>query len=201
MEIQNIEHLKTSSNLKETKEKISRLLLITGIISIVLGIAAILLPFLATLTIELILSFVLIIAGINNIINAFESRHSKGLLLRLLTGIAYGLFGITMILYPHEGAITLTVLLAMLFLFIGSIKIALALSIRPLSNWRWLMLNGILSLLLGTIIWLGLPGARRWAIGTIVGMELLFNGCSMIMFTIPLRVSKEIEFLDEYKNS
>lgn len=162
-------------------------LLATGIFTIVLGIAAILLPFIATLTIQALLAAIFIIAGIVHVIHAFQFRQSKGLVWRLLTGALYALVGILLVTYPLQGVLTLTILLAVLFMFSGVFKIALSLHLRPGSSWGWLMFNGIVSVLLGVLIWAGLPGTARWAIGLLVGIELLFTGWAMIMFSMSIR--------------
>jgi uncharacterized membrane protein HdeD (DUF308 family) len=159
----------------------------TGILTIVLGVAAILLPFIATLTIEALLAAIFIIAGATHIFHAFQCRQIKGLVLRLLAGVLYGLVGIILLTFPLHGVLTLTLLLAILFMIIGSFKIALALYLNPLPSWGWLLFSGVISSLLGILIWAGLPGTAKWAIGLLVGIELLFSGWSMIMFAFSMR--------------
>ena len=189
METEQVEPL---PNTREPGEKIWHWLLGTSVFTIFLGIAAILLPFVATLTVQAVIAAVLIIAGITHILHAFQARQSKGLALRLLTGILYGLVGIMLLAFPLQGAITLTLLLAILFILAGAFKLSLALYLRPLSTWGWLMFSGVISVMLGVFIWMGLPGTARWAIGLLVGIELLFSGWVMTMFAISMKNSRKI---------
>jgi uncharacterized membrane protein HdeD (DUF308 family) len=192
METEHIENIAPLPDVREPEEKIWRWLLGTGIFTIVLGIAAILLPFVATLTIEAFLALIFIMAGITSILHAFQSRQSKGLGLRLLAGVLYGLAGIVLLAFPLKGALTLTLLLAILFMIAGVFKIALALHLKPISSWGWLMFSGAVSALLGILIWMGLPDTAKWAIGFLVGIELLFSGWAMTMFALSIR--------EDYKN-
>ena len=167
-------------------------LLASGIFTLILGMAAIILPFVATLTIELLLGAIFVIAGIVHVLHAFTARKPKGLFLQLLVAALYGLVGILLVAFPLQGVLTLTLLLAMMFIMAGAFKIALSLRLRPIPTWGWLMFNGVVSIALGMLIWMGLPGTAAWAIGLLVGIELLFTGWVMIMFALSIR--------DDYKN-
>lgn len=130
----------------------------------------------ASLAVERLISVVLIIAGGAIIINAFEARRAKGLTLSLFGGLLYLLGGIVLLAFPLQGVLTLTALLTILFIVGGFGKVALAFSLRPLANWRWLAFGGLLSVFLGILIWTGLPGTAIWAIGLLVGIELYGTG-------------------------
>lgn len=187
METKQIEQVEPLKNLKEPEKLIWHWLLGTGVFTILLGIAAILLPFIAALTIETLLAAIFIIAGATHIFHAFQCRQTKGLVLRLLAGVLYGLTGIILFAFPLKGVLTLTLLLAILFMVAGSFKIALAFYINPLPSWGWFLFSGIISVFLGILIWAGLPGTAKWAIGLLVGIELLFSGWSMVMFAFSIR--------------
>ncbi len=164
-----------------------RWLLGTGVVVMILGLAAILLPFVATMAIEILLAVILIVAGVTQGVHAFKSQQPKGLALRLFAAALYGIVGILLLAFPLSGALTLTLLLAVLFAVVGAFKVALALHIRPFPSWGWLMFSGLLAIALGTLIWMGLPGTATWAIGLLVGIELLFSGWTMIAFGISVR--------------
>ena len=187
MDNENIEQIEPIPNLRETEQRLWHWFLPAGIFTMILGIAAILLPFIATMTIQAILATVLIIAGVIQIVHAFQCRRSKGLILRIFMGIIYLLIGVMFITYPLSGALTLTLLLVLLFIVSGSFKIALALQVKPAPSWGWIMFSGIISVLLGVVIWMALPDAATWVIGLLVGIELLFSGWTMIMFSLSLR--------------
>ena len=181
----------TLSDLAPGEKRMWPGLLLTGIFTMALGVAAIILPFMAVLTIQAILAVVLILTGIMHIIHAFGHRNDKGLAWRLLTGGLYALVGVLLVSFPLQGAFTLTLLLAVLFMFSGAFKIALSVHLKPAPSWGWLLFNGILSLLLGLIIWMGLPETARWAIGLLVGIELIFTGWAMVMFSLSIRRSQQ----------
>ena len=174
-----------------------RRLLASGIITILIGIAAVLLPFLATIAIEFIAAVILLIAGAVNIIHALHSARLKGMAIRLLSGILYGALGVILLLFPLTGALTLTIILAILFILSGIFKIIHSLSIKPLASWVWLMFSGILSLILGIIIWFALPQAATWVIGLLLGIELLITGSAMTAYAVSLKnynISSETSF-------
>ncbi len=191
MQVEHIEEVQIASTLQESPQKIWRWLLTSAIVTIILGIAAILLPFMATLALEVILAIVFLIASVTLMVHAFQSWQLEGLIFRLIMGIIYGIAGVMLLAYPVKGALTLTVLLAILFLLGGVFKIALALNLKPMSSWGWFLFSGVLSVLLGVLIWIGLPGTARWVIGMLVGIELLFSGWAMVMFAISIKNSKE----------
>lgn len=162
-------------------------LLVTGIVTMVLGLSAIMLPFLAILTLQVIIAFILIIAAMTHFFHASQSSQPQGFILRLLVAGIYAFFGVLLLVYPLKGALTLTVLLAFLFMIGGTVKIAHSLVIRPLASWSWLMFSGVLSVLLGLLIWLKLPEASNWVIGLVVGIELLFSGWAMTLYAIAIK--------------
>jgi len=171
--------------------KIWRWLMGTGIVVILLGLAAIFLPFVATLAIEILIAMILLIAGATQVVHAFKSQRPKGFTFRLLAAGLYGLAGILLLAFPLHGALTLTLLLAVFFAIIGAFKIALALHIRPYPSWDWLLISGLIAVVLGALIWMGLPGTATWAIGLLVGIELLFSGGAMIRFALSVRDDSE----------
>ena len=173
--------------------KIWRWLMGMGIVVILLGLAAIFLPFIATMAIEILIAIILLTAGATQVVYAFKSQKPKGFTFRLLSAGLYCLVGILMLAFPLHGVLTLTLLLAVFFVIVGAFKIALALHLRPYPSWDWLLISGLIAVGLGALIWMGLPGTATWAIGLLVGIELLFSGGSMIRFALSVR--------DDSKNS
>jgi uncharacterized membrane protein HdeD (DUF308 family) len=161
-------------------------LLALGIVLIVLGILAISDYFFATwLTVLLLGGFVLVAGGVQ-IAAAFGSRRWAGFFLHLLAGALYLALGFLMVARPERAAIGLTLLLAVLFLGSGLARIISALSHR-FHNWGWVLLNGVIDLILGVMIWMEWPGSGLWVIGLLVGIDLLFNGWSCIMLALAIR--------------
>jgi len=162
-------------------------LLALGILMIVLGVVAIAVPLMAALAIELLLGWLLVIGGIGQGIHAFSSREGKGFWLELLLAALYLGIGIMLLAYPVGGIVTLTLLLAAFFIAEGIFKIVMGLQLRPAPNWGWILTSGILALLLGALIMLEWPSAALWAIGLLVGVDLIFGGWSLIMLSLTLR--------------
>lgn len=159
-------------------------LLGTGILIMILGIIAISLPVMATMAIEIILAAVLITAGIAHIYHAFKLSRFDGREMRFLAGILYLGIGLLFAFYPFTGALTLTIVLALLFMVGGTFRIVQAILMKPHHSWGWLLFNGILSILLGLIIWIGLTETANWVIGLLVGIDLLVSGIVMIAIAL-----------------
>ena len=163
-----------------------------GIILILLGTAAIAVPLAASIAIEVLFGWILAISGVVTIVHSFRALSTGKCVLRLISGILYLVVGIMFLRYPLSGVLTLTLLLAILFMFEGVIKIAVALQLRPMSNWGWMLLSGIASIVLAAIIFSGYPGSVAWVLGLLVGINLLFSGLTMLMLSAATDTIKEI---------
>jgi uncharacterized membrane protein HdeD (DUF308 family) len=156
------------------------LLLFEGIIFTLLGILAVALPGISTLSSELFIGWLLIFGGGVLLYRAIKTRHAPGFIGSLLTGILYLVFGILLILFPIAGILSLTVLLTIFFIAEGIAKIILSFQMRPFRRWGWLLINGILALILAYIIWAGWPGSAFWVLGLLVGINMIFFGFSLM---------------------
>lgn len=155
-----------------------------GVALIILGVAAISLPMFVALTIDVIVGAILAIGGIAHIGHALMSRKWKGFLLGLLVGVLYLVAGVVMLANPLQGVLTLTLLLVAFFIVDGIFKIGLALKLRPIYGWFWPLTNGILSLILAGLIWSNWPSSAAWAIGLLVGIDIIFSGVIMAGFAL-----------------
>ena len=162
-------------------------ILVFGIILMVLGALAIGVPMAAALAIELLLGWLLIVGSVFHGVHALRARRTSQFFWELLLCALYLAVGLIFLLDPQHGIITLTLLLAIFFILEGAFKLALAWQLRPLANWSWLMLSGVLALILGIIIWTGLPGTAGWVIGLLVGINLLFNGLSLVLLALAVK--------------
>ena len=154
-----------------------------GIMLIVLGMAAIALPLVAAVAIEVLLGWILLMSGIVKIVHSFRAMSSGKCLLRLLGGAFYLVAGGILLAYPLQGVLTLTMVLIFLFILEGIIKLTVALRLRSTPNWGWMLASGIAGLVLAGIIWAGWPTSAAWAIGLIVGINLMFGGGTMLMLS------------------
>lgn len=166
-------------------------LLALGILMVVLGIFAIGAPAVATIAVQLVLGWILLIGGIGQGIHAFMVKGWGGFLFQLLSAALYLLVGILLLVNPVEGALALTFVLAVFLIVEGIFKIILGLRVRPHAGWGWLLASGILSLILGILIWSEWPVAGLWVIGLLVGIQLLFTGWSLVMLALAARARRQ----------
>ena len=166
-------------------------LLAAGILMIVLGVFAIGAPVVATITVQFMLGWLLVIAGIAEGIHAFMAQGWRGFLFELLSAILYLVVGVLLLINPVEGALALTIVLAVFLLVEGVFKIIMALRVRDHRGWGWLLASGILSVILGLLIWSEWPASGLWIIGLLVGIQLLFTGWSLVMLALAARAHRQ----------
>jgi uncharacterized membrane protein HdeD (DUF308 family) len=154
-----------------------------SIVTIVLGIAAILLPSFSTLVVESWLAFILISVGAGNAFYAIQ-RRPEGFGWQVFLGILYVGTGILLLTNPLGGALTITLLLGSFFLTEGVFESIMAFKVRPQKNWGWVLANGVLTFGLGLLVWLGWPQDAFWTIGTLVGISVLSTGVSRLMLSL-----------------
>ena len=162
-------------------------LLTLGILMLIVGFCALSMPFVAALASVLFLGWLLIIGGVLQGVHAFGQKHWGGLFWQLLIGVLYLLIGLMLIVEPLRSLLALTLLLAIFFVVEGIFRIIAAFRLKPRDNWGWILLNGLVTLVLGALIWAEWPSAAVWAIGLLVGIDLIFGGWSMIMIALAAR--------------
>jgi uncharacterized membrane protein HdeD (DUF308 family) len=167
------------------------LYLVEGIVLVVLGAAAILIPPLATLVIAAFIGWLLFISGVVGLILTFELRHAPGFWWSLLSAVLALAAGIVLIAWPAQGAVSLTLVLIVFFLLEGVATIMFALEHRrELPQWGFLVASGVIDLIIGAIISAGLPESATWALALLVGINLLFGGSAMIAMALHARAVK-----------
>jgi len=170
----------------DIKKEVNGSLLI-GVLLIVLGIVAIAVPSVSTIVAETWIAVILISAGIAKLVYAFQTRNDAGFVWKLLLSVLYIATGVMLFVYPLTGVLTLTLLLASFLLTEGVFELILAFQLRPRQNWTWALGNGIITLLLGGMIWFQWPFDAPWLIGTLVGTSVLFTGISRVMLSLNAR--------------
>jgi uncharacterized membrane protein HdeD (DUF308 family) len=166
-----------------------RLFLVEGIILVILGLAAIIIPPIATLAVELLFGWLFLISGIAGAITTFMMRQAPGFWWSLVSAILAIAVGVVMLLWPLSGVLTLTLLLITFFIIEGVVSIMFALEHkRELSGrWGWMLASGIVDLILAAIIIEGLPGTAAWALGLLVGINLVFGGTALLGMALHAR--------------
>ncbi len=166
-----------------------RWLLILGILLAVCGTLAIISPamtVMATLVATILLGATLIVAGIATIAASFWVGKWGGLLVQLLVGLLYVVVGWIIIDTPLRSAGALTLFMAVFFIITGLFRIVAA-TVMQFTYWGWALLNGIVTFLLGVIIYHHYPQSTLWALGLLVGLEMLFHGWTWIMLALAVR--------------
>jgi uncharacterized membrane protein HdeD (DUF308 family) len=166
-----------------------KLFLAQGIVMMVLGFLAIAVPALATLAIEIFIGWLFFIAGIFRAVSVWRSRQAPGFAWSLLTAVLATVLGLVLILQPLAGVLTLTMVLVAFFIVEGIASIVGAIEHRQhLRSWGWVLFSGIVDLLLAYLIWQGWPSSASWAIGLLVGINMLFLGLSLVMTAFAARL-------------
>jgi uncharacterized membrane protein HdeD (DUF308 family) len=161
-------------------------LLLLGGLLIVCGAVALAYPLISSVAAVIFLGATLIVGGVATIISALWAGKWSALLLQLLVGILYVVAGIVIMDTPVESAMLLTLFIAAFFIVVGAFRAVAALALR-FPQWGWSLLNGVITLLAGIIIYKHFPEAALWVIGLLVGIELLFNGWTWVMVSLVLR--------------
>ncbi len=155
-----------------------------GVVLIVVGTGAILFPFMATLSAEIFIGWLLVIGGIVQIVHAFRVKDWGGFFWELLIGALELIAGAILLFYPLAGMVALTVFLAVMFIIEGAFRAALAFKIKPLAGWGWVLTGGILSGIVGVLIWAQLPSSSLWALGLLVGINIVMAGWTLVMLAV-----------------
>ena len=139
---------------------------------------------LSTIATKIMLGWIRIVGGILMVMHAFSSLGWRGFLTSAVIGVLYVIAGARLAFFPFTGIITLTLLLAALFVAEGVLEVVMAVRVRPHEGWVWLLLSGIVAVAAGVLIALGLPNSATWAIGLLMGLNLLSTGASFIVLAL-----------------
>lgn len=161
-------------------------LLALGICLLILGIIALLDSIFVTVISMLFFGWILVIAGIVEGVQAFRHRSGGHLFLHLLNAALAIVVGALLLRRPLAGAVVMTLLLAMYFAVAGIFRIVAALSVR-VPGWGWALFNGIVTLILGILIWARWPVSGLWVIGLFIGIDLIIVGWSQVMTATAVR--------------
>jgi uncharacterized membrane protein HdeD (DUF308 family) len=163
--------------------------LFEGILLVILGLAAMIVPPAASLAVTIILGWLFLISGIAGLALTFWARAMPGVWWSLISAALAVVAGLILLARPAEGTLTLTIVVGAYFLAEGVATIMYALEHRrELSGrWSWLLVAGLMDLFIAVVIITGLPGSALWAIGLLVGVNLLFGGASLIGVALAAR--------------
>ena len=163
--------------------------LFEGIVLALLGLAAMILPPLASLAVTIFLGWMFLISGIFGLFVTYWARETPGFWWSLLSAALAILAGGILLARPAQGVLTLTIVVSAYFLAEGVATIMYALQHRKelSARWSWLLVSGVMDLLIAFIIVAGLPGSAEWAIGLLVGINLVLGGASLVGMALAAR--------------
>ena len=162
-------------------------LIILGIVQVVLGMIAIASPLVTGIVVSIFVGACLLGCGVGRMIQAFKADSWGAGLLGTAVGALTIIAGLLMLFRPGVGLVTLTLILAFYFLIEGISTAVVASKMRPNDGWGWVMFQGVVSILLGFMIWRQWPLSGAWALGTIIGIHILLNGWTMIMLGMAVK--------------
>jgi uncharacterized membrane protein HdeD (DUF308 family) len=165
--------------------------LIEGIILVLLGVASVMLPLIATIAIALVIGWIFLLSGVVGLIATFSMRSAPGFWWSLLSAVLGIGAGVVLLGWPLKGAFSLTVILTAFLVIEGILSIMFALEHRRELSGRWgmMLLSGVVDLILAAIIYAGLPGTAAWAIGLLVGINMVFGGSALIAMALHARAA------------
>jgi uncharacterized membrane protein HdeD (DUF308 family) len=166
-----------------------KLYLVEGVVLLLLGFIAIVIPPIATLAVTILLGWLFLLSGIMGLLTTFWMRHAPGFWWSLVSAALGVLVGASLLAMPLSGAVSLTVVLVAFFMIEGVVSIMFALDHkRELSGrWGWMLASGVVDLALGVMILAGLPSTAAWAIGLLVGINMMFGGSALIGMALHAR--------------
>ncbi|WDI42844.1 HdeD family acid-resistance protein [Bremerella sp. P1] len=183
----------------ESKKPSVTFLLIMGVLTAILGVVAIGSPAVAGTAVVYIVGAIMLIAGISQVAMGLKAEGWSHKLLPLILGGVTTLGGIAVLAHPVLGMEILTLILAVYFVAEGIWKIVASFSFRPAQGWLAILFSGFITWLLGAMIWAQWPASGMWAIGILVGVDLLTTGIALI--AVAMTLGKIVDKIDEVKSS
>jgi uncharacterized membrane protein HdeD (DUF308 family) len=165
------------------------LFLSEGIVLVILGVLALLAPVIASVAATVFFGWLLLLSGIMGLVSTFRARHAPGFWWSLLSALIGIAAGVALIGWPLLGTLSLTAVLIAFLFAEGIVTIMYALEHRNAlsGRWGWMLASGIIDIGLGVLLLLGLPGTALWALGLILGINLIFGGWALIFMALHAR--------------
>jgi len=154
-----------------------------SVLMIVAGFLAIAVPQAAGIAVNILVAWLLVFSGAAHLVFGWHTRTTGGMLWELLLGVLYIFIGAYLLFHPVAGLASLTLALAIYLFAEGVLELILSFRIRMPGS-RWLLFDGIITLILSVLIWRTWPSSTEWVIGTLVGISMLFSGISRLMLSL-----------------
>ncbi len=175
--------------LRDAGRRAGTFLTVEAIVLLLLGGVAIFLPLVAGIITIVFLGWILMLAGIVGLVSTFGSRGMPGFAWSLISALLAFVAGILLVASPVRGLFSITLVLAVFFLADGVMTILYAVSHQGqlIGRWGWMMASGVATVILAVLVLLGLPASATWALGVIVGVDMVMAGSSLLALGSTLR--------------
>ncbi len=170
-----------------------------SVLMIVAGLLAIVVPPAAGVTVVLVVGWMLIFSGAAHLVFAWHMRSTAGFVWEILMSALYIVVGVYALMHPVAGLASLTLLLASYLLAKGVVEVMISFRLRPMPGSSWMLLDGVVTAILGIMVWRTWPSSTEWAIGTLVGISMLFSGTSRLALSLAAR--RVVEALPAFKKA
>lgn len=174
----------------------ARSMMIAGIVLVIFGLLLLASPAAAGSAVVMVVAFVMVLTGIAQAVQAFRSAGLVNRIISVMLGVVVAGLGVMVWLNPEIGSGFLTVLLMFFFITHGLWKVATAWRFHGSSGWIWLLLSGLISLVFVYLLWKQWPLSGAWAIGVLIGLDLLLTGIAMIVVALAARRVRSSGYLD-----
>ena len=162
--------------------------LVEGIVLLALGMIAMIVPLLATLSATIVIGWVFLAVGLFGLITTSRERHAPTFWWSLISALLGVAAGLVLLVWPVSGAASLTLILIAYFIVEGIATIIFGVQQRQhVSTWGWMVANGIFDLVLAGILFAGFPGTAAWALGLLLGIDLIFGGAALAAIALHAR--------------
>lgn len=165
--------------MRETVKRHSLWYLLQSVLMVVAGIIALVYPMMTSVAVVIFLGWLLIISGIVHGIGLIGARNVPHFWLEFISVVLSVIVGMLFLRNPAESLLTLTLLLIVFFMIEGISRIIFSLTIRPFSNWGWVLLSGVIGVLLSVLLWSNIPVTAVWLLGMFLGISLISEGVAL----------------------
>jgi len=158
-----------------------------AIVMIALGVLAVLMPFTTGLAISVVVGWIIVFSGFAYIAHSFAASRAGAFLWRMLIGIVYVIGGGYLAFHPGLALESLTLVVAVIFFVEGVIETLVFFEFRTLPGSGWIFFDGLMTFVVGYLIWRPWPSSSSWAIGLLVGINLIVSGATRLMYSVTAR--------------
>jgi uncharacterized membrane protein HdeD (DUF308 family) len=175
--------------MRETVKRYSTWYLLEGVFLVIAGVLALVFPYIASVTLVLLVAWILIVSGVLQAIGLIGAKDVPHFWLQLISAALAIVIGVMLLRNPNAGLLVMTILLIVFFIVEGFSKIIFALNIRPVTGWVFVLLSGVIGILLGAYLWSNMPLSSEWVLGVLLGIQLICEGAALTFLAWTIRSS------------